>query len=258
MHTTLPQPAVVRGTGASVSAPRRRVLVVEDDRDIARLLALHLSDLNCQVDVAADGVDGLARALGGQHDLVILDLMLPHMDGLEVCRRLRAAGRDTLVLMLTAKSAEIDRVLGLELGADDYLVKPFSIPELLARVKALFRRAASRSDPATPARPEVIEFPDLRIDRTTRTVECLGRAVELTAREFDLLYHFASNPGRVFSRGQLLDQVWGTGHDSYEHTVNSHINRLRAKVEPDPAHPRFVLTVRGVGYKFSAGPVASS
>ena len=153
--------------------------------------------------------------------------------------------------MLTAKSAELDRVLGLELGADDYLVKPFSIPELLARVRALFRRATNRGDSAAAATPDVIEFQDLRVDRATRTVHCLGREVELTAREFDLLYHFASNPGRVFTRSQLLDQVWGSGHDGYEHTVNSHINRLRAKVEPDPANPRFVLTVRGVGYKFA-------
>jgi len=247
-----PRPSTTgAGTVTAVSVTPRRVLVIEDDRDIARLLALHLSDLPCHVDTAPDGVEGLSRALSGRHDLIILDLMLPHMDGLEVCRRLRAAGRDTLVLMLTAKSAELDRVLGLELGADDYLVKPFSIPELLARVRALFRRAAKRGDSGAAAKPDVIEFQDLRIDRATRTVHCLGREVELTAREFDLLHHFASNPGRVFTRSQLLDQVWGSGHDSYEHTVNSHINRLRGKVEPDPANPRFVLTVRGVGYKFS-------
>ncbi len=238
----------------SMNDPARRVLVVEDDADIAHLLSLHLADLGCRVDVAADGATGLARARGGGYDLVILDLMLPQLDGLELCRRLRAAGDQTLVLMLTAKTAELDRVLGLELGADDYLSKPFSIPELLARVKALFRRAASaRTAPAGGA-PEVLQFPSLRIDRQSRSVHRDGEAVELTAREFDLLFYFALHPGRVFTRTQLLDQVWGFGHDSYEHTVNSHINRLRAKVEPDPANPRYVLTVRGVGYKFAAPP----
>jgi len=231
--------------------PARRILVVEDDRDIAHLLTLHLGDLGYRVDVAGDGARGLARARAGRYDLVILDLMLPQLDGLELCRRLRAEDAATLVLMLTARTAELDRVLGLELGADDYLTKPFSIPELLARVKALFRRAAA-SRTAGDDRPEVLRFHTLHIDRSTRTVERDGEAVELTAREFDLLYHFARHPGRVFTRAQLLDQVWGLGHDSYEHTVNSHINRLRSKVEPDPANPRYVLTVRGVGYKFAA------
>jgi two-component system OmpR family response regulator len=232
--------------------PERRILVVEDDGDIAHLLSLHLGDLGCAVDVAADGAEGLARAREGHYDLVILDLMLPRLGGIELCRRLRMEGDDTLVLMLTAKSAELDRVLGLEIGADDYLTKPFSIPELLARVKALFRRAASRAAPNGADTPEVLRFSRLLIDRHTRSVERDGEAVDLTAREFDLLFHFARYPGRVFTRTQLLDQVWGFGHDSYEHTVNSHINRLRAKVEPDPANPCFVLTVRGVGYKFAA------
>jgi len=239
------------GEAVPVSASGRCVLVVEDDRDIAHLLALHLRDLGYEVDVVGNGVDGFERARSGRYDLVILDLMLPRMDGLELCRRLRGEGHATLVLMLTAKSAELDRVLGLELGADDYLTKPFSIPELLARVKALFRRAATRAQPCAEDAPDTLEYPELSIDRLTRCVRCAGREVDLTAREFDLLYHFACHPGRVFTRTQLLDQVWGFGHDSYEHTVNSHINRLRAKVEPDPANPRYVLTVRGVGYKFA-------
>jgi DNA-binding response OmpR family regulator len=232
--------------------PARRVLVVEDDGDIAHLLRLHLIDHGYRVEVAGDGVQGLERARTGGFDLVILDLMLPHLDGLELCRRVRAADDATLILMLTAKTAELDRVLGLELGADDYLTKPFSIAELLARVKALFRRAASARAAPESGAPEVLEFPTLRIDRQARSVERDGESVDLTAREFDLLFHFARHPGRVFTRSQLLDQVWGFGHDSYEHTVNSHINRLRAKVEPDPANPRYVLTVRGVGYKFTA------
>jgi DNA-binding response OmpR family regulator len=240
------------GETVPMSAAGRRVLVVEDERDIAHLLALHLRDLGCVVDVVGNGMDGFDRARSGRYDLVILDLMLPRMDGLELCRRLRGEGHATLVLMLTAKSAELDRVLGLELGADDYLTKPFSIPELLARVKALFRRAATRVQPGGDGEPDTLEFAGLRIDRPSRSVLCAGLAVDLTAREFDLLYHFACHPGRVFTRTQLLDQVWGFGHDSYEHTVNSHINRLRAKVEPDPANPRYVLTVRGVGYKFLA------
>jgi DNA-binding response OmpR family regulator len=229
----------------------RRILVVEDDADIARLLALHLRDLGHEVDVVGNGLQGLERARSGRYELVILDLMLPQLDGIELCKRLRGAGQDTLVLMLTAKTAELDRVLGLELGADDYLTKPFSIHELLARVKALFRRASMRAAGEDAAKPDVIEIQGLRIDRTTRSVSRGGESIELTAREFDLLFHFARHRGRVFTRRQLLDQVWGLGHESYEHTVNSHINRLRAKVEPDPANPSYVLTVRGVGYKFA-------
>jgi len=245
-----PSLRAIAGGRSPVSTASRRVLVVEDDGDIAHLLALHLRDLGCEVELAGDGEAGLARARSGRYDLVILDLMLPRIDGLELCRRLRAEGLGTLVLMLTARTAELDRVLGLELGADDYLTKPFSIHELVARVKALFRRSHAAAPPAAGA--EVIELPGLRIDRASRSVTCAGRELELTAREFDLLYHFASHPGRVFTRTQLLDQVWGLGHESYEHTVNSHINRLRAKVEPDPTRPRYVLTVRGVGYKFAA------
>lgn len=237
-----------------MNAASRRILVVEDDRDIAHLLALHLRDLASEVEVVGNGVQGLERARSGRYDLVVLDLMLPQMDGLELCKRLRAAGDQTLVLMLTARTTELDRVLGLELGADDYLTKPFGIPELMARVKALFRRAAMRSQGGDDDGPALLEFEDLSIDRLGRRVSRNGQPVDLTAREFDLLFHFARHPGRVYTRTQLLDQVWGFGHDSYEHTVNSHINRLRAKVEPDPANPRYVLTVRGVGYKFADAP----
>jgi DNA-binding response OmpR family regulator len=240
------------GGPALVSVPQRRILVVEDDQDIAHLLNLHLRDLCCEVDVADNGITGYERARSGRYDLVILDLMLPQMDGLEVCRRLRADGNTAMVLMLTAKSAELDRVLGLELGADDYLTKPFSVAELMARAKALFRRATVSVEPDSRGEPDRLTFDGLAIDRSSRSVRCGDSDVDLTAREFDLLYHFARHPGRVFTRSQLLDQVWGYGHDSYEHTVNSHINRLRAKVEPDPANPRYVLTVRGVGYKFAS------
>lgn len=229
----------------------RRILVIEDDRDIAHLLDLHLQDLSYEVDVAYDGAEGMARAEGEHYKLIILDLMLPSLDGLELCRRLRARSNHTPILMLTAKSSELDRVLGLELGADDYLTKPFSIRELLARVKAILRRVEVLSGAESKPQTALAEVNGLVIDPDRRKVTVRGKTVELTAREFDLLLHFARHPGRVYSRAQLLDQVWGYGHDSYEHTVNSHINRLRAKIEQDPAHPEFILTVWGVGYKLA-------
>lgn len=182
---------------------------------------------------------------------MILDLMLPGMDGLSVCREIRAGSGYVPVLMLTAKSTELDRVLGLEIGADDYLTKPFSVAELSARVKALFRRVdAMTSAPASETNSEALTADGLRIDPARRRVFIHEQAVELTAREFDLLWHFASHPGRVFSRVQLLDAVWGYSHEGYEHTVNTHINRLRGKIETDPAHPAFIQTVWGVGYRF--------
>ncbi len=228
----------------------RKILVIEDSPDIADLLALHLGDEGYQVELAQDGRTGLRKALEQSYDLVILDLMLPEVDGLEICRQLRAAPSYTPILMLTARSTEIDRVVGLELGADDYLTKPFSIRELVARVKALFRRVEAFTS-QTPSGPSaVIRIGDLVIDAERRKVQIGDRPIELTAKEFDLLLHFARHPGRVYSRAQLLDLVWGYGHDGYEHTVNSHINRLRAKIERNPARPRYLLTVWGVGYKF--------
>jgi len=228
----------------------RRILVVEDHRDIAHLLELHLQDLGCAVDVARTGASGLAQAGERRYDLVILDLMLPDMDGLEVCRALRNRPDYVPILMLTARSAELDRVLGLEVGADDYLTKPFSIRELLARVKALFRRIDALASAPADEEDDIIRVDGLEIDRVRRSVSLAGKPVQLTAKEFDLLTQFASHPGRVYSRSQLLDLVWGYGHDGYEHTVNSHINRLRAKIERDPANPRYVVTVWGVGYRF--------
>ena len=227
----------------------RSILVIEDDDDIANLVTLHLADAGFGVHRIANGRDGLARVLGGRIDLLILDLMLPGIDGLEICRQVRASGRRTPILMLTARSDEVDRVLGLELGADDYLTKPFSVRELVARVKALLRRSDAWTFDDSPA-DEALDFGELRIDPRSREVEVRGEPAELTAKEFDLLLHFARHPGRVFSRAMLLQQVWDYAFDGYEHTVNTHINRLRQKIEPEPSQPRWVTTVWGVGYKF--------
>jgi DNA-binding response OmpR family regulator len=229
----------------------KKILIVEDNRDLAQLLERHLRDLAFQVDVAFDGEAGLAKAESDNYDLVILDLMLPGIDGIEVCRRLRRKPSYIPILMLTAKSSEMDRVIGLEIGADDYVSKPFSVRELLARVKAILRRVDELTDVTKVDMQAAIRAGELVIDPTKRSVLLGGQPVDLTAKEFDLLLHFARNPGKVYSRSHLLDSVWGYGHDGYEHTVNSHINRLRAKIEKDPAHPVYILTVWGVGYKFA-------
>ena len=226
----------------------RKVLVIEDERDIAELVALHLRDLDCDVTLVDDGHQGMRQAFAREWDLVILDLRLPGPDGLSICRALRRESCYVPILMLTSKSSELDRVLGLELGADDYVTKPFSVSELMARVKAIFRRVESL-EKRFPGGEEALAIGPLKIDTSGRQVLVNGQPMSLTAREFDLLLHFARHPGHVFSRAQLLDSVWGYGHDGYEHTVNSHINRLRSKIEPDPAQPEFIVTVWGVGYK---------
>ena len=226
----------------------KKILVIEDERDIADLLVLHLSDLADSVVVASDGHEGMHLACAGNWDLIILDLRLPGPDGLDICRAVRRKESYTPVLMLTSKSSELDRVLGLELGADDYMTKPFSILELIARVKAIFRQVEAIENDSRFATDRIRVGP-LTINTAARIVKVNNDAVDLTAREFDLLLHFASNPGRVFRRSELLDHVWGHGHEGYEHTVNSHINRLRAKIETDPANPACIVTVWGVGYK---------
>jgi DNA-binding response OmpR family regulator len=229
----------------------RKILVVEDDQDLARLLDLHLRDLTYEVDLAFDGDAGWAQIISKNYDLIILDLMLPGMDGLEICRRIRSEPAYTPILMLTSKSAELDRVLGLEMGADDYVTKPFSIRELMARVKAIFRRIDELKSDRQPNKQTIIRTGEMEIDPERRTVSIKNKTIDLTAKEFDLLLHFARNAGKVFTRSRLLDEVWGYGHDGYEHTVNSHINRLRAKIEKNPAQPVYILTVWGVGYKFA-------
>jgi DNA-binding response OmpR family regulator len=233
----------------------KRVLVIEDERDIADLIALHLRDQGYSVRIARDGTTGLRDASAEHWDLIILDLRLPGIDGLEICRRMRRESEQIPILMVTSKSSELDRVVGLEVGADDYVTKPFSILELMARVKSIMRRARfSRWSDDDPL-PQV-SVGNLLIDPQTHRVSVDGRPVELTAKEFDLLHHFARHPGRVFSRTELLDSVWGYGHGGYEHTVNSHINRLRSKIEADPAKPDIIVTVWGVGYKLHASTQA--
>ena len=232
--------------------PSRRILLVEDEQDIADLVALHLNDVSDSVVIATDGHRGMELATTEDWALIILDLRLPGPDGLAICREVRKARAYQPILMLTSKSSELERVLGLETGADDYLTKPFSVLELVARVRAIFRRVDGvrtlnrNDDPSDP-----IVAGKVAIDPIRREVKLGDDPVELTAREFDLLAHFARNPGRVFRRADLLDKVWGYGHEGYEHTVNSHINRLRAKIEEDPSNPALIVTVWGVGYKFS-------
>lgn len=234
------------------NALKSRILVVEDTAEIAQLIRWHLEDVGLRVEIAADGLTALEMARNHEYDLILLDLMLPGMNGLDVCRNLRMDTKRYMpILMLTAKASEIDRVVGLELGADDYLGKPFSIPELQARVKALLRRAERMRTSEVTASDAVVIFGKLSIDSMRREVRLEDRVVALTAKEFDLLLFLARNPGRVYTRAQLLGAVWGTTLESYEHNVNTHINRLRAKVETDPATPEHILTVRGVGYRFA-------
>lgn len=229
----------------------RRILVIEDDEDIARFVEIHLRDAGYEVSLAHDGDVGLDLALSNPYDMIIMDLMLPGVDGLEICRRVRAAPVYIPMIIMTSKTTELDRVLGLEMGADDYLTKPLSILELLARVKALFRRVETLKSETTRDSQQTIRVGDLVVDAEKRKVTLHGNPVSLTAKEFDILLHFAKNPGKVFTRIQLLNLIWGYGYDGYEHTVNSHINRLRAKIEGNPAEPCYILGVRGVGYKFA-------
>ena len=233
------------------------ILVAEDQADIRDMIELNLRNAGYQVTAVADGLAALASQTEQAFDVLILDLMMPGLDGLEVCKALRARGRSTPILMLTAKSTELDRVLGLELGADDYLTKPFSLAELLARVKALLRRAELLLAAQTAAKSQssALRNGELEILPTKRQVSMRGTLLDFTALEFELLLHFAQHPGHVFSRNQLLTAVWGYSHDGYEHTVTTHINRLRAKLEHDPMHPQLILTVRGAGYKMREAPL---
>jgi len=243
------------GKHESMQEPRH-VLVIEDDPDIAQMLALNLRDEGYLVALEHEGEAGLARLRHERHHLLILDLMLPGMDGWSVCREVRQMPDYVPIIIVSAKDKESHRVLGLELGADDYVTKPFSLPELVARVRAVLRRMDAAEQLAA-TRAGMIRRGGLTIDPLAREARLRGESVTLTAREFDLLLFFARNPDRVFNRMELLDQVWGYSHDGYEHTVNSHINRLRMKIEANPARPVSILTVWGVGYKFVAAPEES-
>lgn len=227
----------------------KKVLVIEDDKSIVDLLELHLKDLNCDVTTTLDGAEGLKKATSETYDLIVLDIMLPNVNGLDICKEVRRRDIYTPVLMLTSKSEEVDKVIGLEIGADDYLSKPFSIREFIARVKAILRRVeaiqkeiGSNSD---------ISVAELAIEVAKRKVSLKGNRIELTPKEFDLLHLLASHPGKTYTREQLLNILWGYQYNGYEHTVNSHINRLRSKIEPNISDPKYILTTWGVGYRFN-------
>ncbi len=227
------------------------LLLVEDDDAVADAVSLHMEEAGYRLHREADGLRAIV-ALGRERwDLVLLDLMLPGADGWEVCRHLRERRAHVPIIMLSARSAEAHRVLGLELGADDYLAKPFSMLELTARVRALLRRVERLRTPA--AALAELRFGAFRLDPLHHELHKGDAPVNLTLREFDLLYFLARSPGEVFSRASLLQRVWGAAFDGYEHTVNSHINRLRAKVEADPQSPRLIETVWGLGYRFNPG-----
>ncbi|HYY42380.1 MAG TPA: response regulator transcription factor [Pyrinomonadaceae bacterium] len=227
------------------------LLVIEDDENISTAISEYFTRAGFQVATAEDGVSGVQAALADRPDVVLLDLMLPKMDGLAVCRELREKAPYIPILMLTAKDDVFDKVLGLEMGADDYITKPFTFRELEARIKSVLRRVqvGTRTESTTDEAP--IVRGKLRIDPAKREVTVGDRQVELTPKEFELLRLFASNPGRVFERKYLLQKIWDYSYEGYDRTIDSHINRLRAKIEENPENPQMVLTVWGIGYKFS-------
>ncbi len=227
----------------------RNILLIEDEQDIAELICLHLADSGAEVTHADEGVRGLTLALQHHWDLILLDLNLPRCDGLDICQQVRQCNPGTPIIMITARTSEADRIRGLDIGADDYVTKPFSVSELMARINSLFRRIEIlRCSP----QPSVVTVNNIVLNPDTHVVHIDGLPVALTAKEFELLLHFARAPGHVFKRSELLEKVWGHSHAGYLHTVNTHINRLRSKIEPDPAQPRYITTVWGVGYKLLA------
>lgn len=233
------------------------ILVVEDEDNIAKLLTMYLERDGYRVSVARDGAQGLERFEREHPDLVILDLLLPKLDGLEVCRRIRRQSFVPL-LMLTAKKDETDKIVGLELGADDYMTKPFSPREMVTRVRAILRRAKQAATPAVAPADGTLDFGELRLDVPRREVRVGGRLVTLTAKEFDLLRTLAGSPGTVFSRDALLNQVWGYDYYGDARTVDVHVGTLRKKIEMQPSTPRWIKTVWGIGYKFDDSALAAS
>lgn len=232
-----------------MSTPRT-ILIIEDEPDLAGLLQIQLGDLADTVDVEHDGVAALRRVQSSAYDLIVLDLMLPGISGIDICGAVRSRQNHTPIIMLTAKGTEADKVIGLESGADDYVTKPFSMPEFLSRVRAVLRRSEQWSE-SVRRYGDVVVRDGLTIEVAKRRVIRDGRHLKLTSKEFDVLLLLAQSPGRVFSREELLKLIWGYTHGGYRHTVDTHVNRLRQRVEHDPATPVLILTVWGVGYKFS-------
>ena len=237
--------------GRSKPDHKKKVLVVEDDRTLREALRYNLVAEGFDVLVASDGGEGLVSARQDNPDVVVLDLMLPSLSGIEVCKTLRRDGSIVPVIMLTARDSELDRVSGLESGADDYVTKPFSVRELIARVTAQIRRMDMLTSIARSNSDQVLELGDLVINRSSRAVTLNGKTLDLRPREFDLLAHLADNPGRVFTRDQLLQDVWDFEYSGDTRTVDVHVRWLRLKIEEDPAKPRLLGTVRGVGYRFN-------
>ncbi len=230
---------------------KARILLVEDDHSILRGLELNLTVEGYDVGTAAEGKTGLKRALDESWDLIILDIMMPGPDGLEILRRVRTAKKETGVILLSARGAEFDKVVGLDLGADDYLTKPFGLAELLARIKAVLRR---RSQAHAPSTELATRFGDVQVDRERRRVTKAGREVALTAREYEVLEYFLMREDRVVTREDLLEKVWGFANLESNRTVDNFVSQLRAKLEANPDQPAHFLTVRGVGYRFVARP----
>jgi DNA-binding response OmpR family regulator len=227
-----------------------KILVVEDDEKIASLIKILLSEFSDSVDVVSNGWSGQDAILKGTYDLAILDLMLPGLNGLEICKVAREKSIATPIVMLTSKSEEHDKVIGLDIGADDYITKPFSNKEFVSRCKAILRRYNTKLAQDKKENKE-ISIGNLAISPITKTVTKDGEILNITAKEFDLLYLFMENPGRNFTRLEILERVWGENFDGLDHTVNSTINRLRMKIEDDPATPNYLLTVWGIGYRFN-------
>jgi DNA-binding response OmpR family regulator len=228
----------------------KRVLIIEDDNDIMDLLEIHLNDLHCQVSKASDGATGLHKGLQEKFDLIVLDLMLPAMNGIEVCIQLRTARVTAPILILTAKSEENERAIDSKCGAEDYLTKPFSVKDFIDRVKRIWHKKQTLAEEHSSTYLTHIISKDLRIDIDKREVFLRNKQIEVTPKEFDLLQFLASHPGKSYSREQLLGVIWGYEFNGYKHLVNAHINRLRVKIEEDLSNPKYILTSFGVGYRF--------
>ncbi len=228
----------------------KKILLVEDDSEIPELLNLHFDSNLYKLTCCNNGKDAIDKISNEEYDLIILDITLPEINGLEICKRVRKENVRTPLMMLTCRSEESDKVLALELGADDYVTKPFGVLELMARAKALLRRGDLHSANVTEQTKEIV-YKELQIDKDKKKASIKGERLDLTPKEFDLLYLMASNPGKTFTREELLKLIWGTAFSGYEHTITAHINRLRIKIESDLNHPEYILTSWGTGYRFT-------